>query len=239
MIGNASFLEVPSFPSTCLISFDESLGSDHTRLILSLLLSFDAPPPSNLPGWKVTDDLHNKWVTQFRALIQLKPPLDVATSSCLHGVVDHGLLCLVVGVLDDNIRIVCSALFMQQKVNPRGLAWWNNSCHLAVAGLSGTHGEACRQAYIILHTMIHGAKQDWYEKLLEDLEVSIWDLAKWRHSCHQSALPPIRDTEGLTTDPPHIAEAFHAHFFPFSPVAPRVPCLTSPSPPLLQGPFSR
>jgi hypothetical protein len=63
MIGNPAFLKSPSFPTSCLISFDNSLGSDHAALTLFLPLSFDAPPPSDLPGWKVTDDLHDEWVT--------------------------------------------------------------------------------------------------------------------------------------------------------------------------------
>jgi hypothetical protein len=134
--------------------------------------------------------------------------------------VDRASLRSAVGELDDSIRLVCLALFARRKANPQGLAWWNDSCRLAVAGLSGTHGKACRQAYIVLRTTIRGAKRDWYEKLLEDPEVSIWDLVKWRHGCRQLALPPIRDTEGLTTDPPRVAEAFWTRFFPPSSTGP-------------------
>jgi Endonuclease-reverse transcriptase len=54
MIGNPAFLDNPSFPTSCLISFNDSLGLDHAALTLFLPLSFDAPPPS---------DLHDEWVT--------------------------------------------------------------------------------------------------------------------------------------------------------------------------------
>jgi Endonuclease-reverse transcriptase len=156
MIGNPGFLEVPSFPSSCLVSFDESLGSDHASLILLLPLSFEAPP-SNLHGWRITDNLHDEWIARFYALTQPSTCNVVVSSHLERGVVDHGTLRLAVENLGNNVWEVCSALFAQQKANPQGLAWWNDSCCLAVAGLSGTHGEACYQAYVVLHTTIHGA----------------------------------------------------------------------------------
>jgi hypothetical protein len=49
---------------------------------------------------------------------------------------------------------------------------------------------------------------------LEDPNVLIWDLAKWRHGRRACTLPPIQDSDGLTMEGPQMAAVFHTRFFP-------------------------
>jgi hypothetical protein len=96
----------------------------------------------------------------------------------------------------------------------RGLPWWNDACRLAIAELTGLHGDERRQGYVTLRMTIWSAKRKYFEDLLEDPDVNIWDLAKWRNGRQQPKVPPICDREGLTTDPPRMAAAFRERFFP-------------------------
>jgi hypothetical protein len=85
--------------------------------------------------------------------------------------------------------------------------------------------------YKALRLTIRRAKRDWYETLLNDLEVNIWDLAKWRKGHWQAWLPPIQVEGGTSSDPTQMVEAFCDRFF----VSPRPnqtnPCnMTAPCP---------
>jgi Endonuclease-reverse transcriptase len=66
---NEAFLEVPSFPATCSVSFHESVGSDHASLSISLPFTSTAPRLHRPPGWKIDLDLKVKWICLFWALL--------------------------------------------------------------------------------------------------------------------------------------------------------------------------
>ena len=52
---NLPLLANPFFPSTCSVSFDRLISSDHVALFIDLpLLIPPTPPPSEL-GWKIED----------------------------------------------------------------------------------------------------------------------------------------------------------------------------------------
>jgi Reverse transcriptase (RNA-dependent DNA polymerase) len=67
--------------------------------------------------------------------------------------------------------------------------------------------------YKALHLTIWQAKRDWYEDLLNNPEVNIWDLAKWRKGRRQAWLPPIQVEGGMSSVPAQMAEAFCDRFF--------------------------
>jgi hypothetical protein len=114
-----------------------------------------------------------------------------------------------------NIDTTCSGLFRRTggPTTGKGLPWWNDACRLAVAEINRLHGEARQQGYATLRMTIRSAKRKYFEDLLKDPDVNLWDLAKWRNGRQQAKVPPIRDRDGLTTDPPRMAAAFRDRFF--------------------------
>jgi hypothetical protein len=62
---NEAFLEVPDFPSTCSVSFNLSLGSDHVGLLLPLPISTTLHTPPQPPGWIIDTSLKNDWIASF------------------------------------------------------------------------------------------------------------------------------------------------------------------------------
>jgi hypothetical protein len=105
-----------------------------------------------------------------------------------------------------------------------------------VAALHGVHSETRQQAYRVLQMTIWTAKQSWFEDLLKDPDVLIWDLAKWQHGRRAWSLLPIQDGSGLTMDGEQMAVAFHTRFFPNERALP-APTLDLPFPPHPQRPF--
>jgi Reverse transcriptase (RNA-dependent DNA polymerase) len=82
-----------------------------------------------------------------------------------------------------------------------------------------------------LRLTIRRAKRDWYETLLNDLEVNIWDLAKWRKGRWQAWLPPIQVEGGTSSDPTQMVEAFCDCFFVSTHPNQTNPCdMTAPCP---------
>jgi hypothetical protein len=194
IFANPAFLEVPPFPSECSVSFDLSLGSDHVGLLLPLPLHIPSSPPTDRSGWRVDDKKKANWISAFSALA-LNPKHitdDVSLKECT-------------SALQEAITEVSNSLFPQPCPSARGLPWWNDHCKLAIAGLHGLHGDECRTAYLVLRNTIHRAKRDWFKTLLEDPEVNIWDLAKWRKGRRQKWLPPIEVGDGPSSEPGRMA----------------------------------
>jgi Endonuclease-reverse transcriptase len=59
---NEAFLEVPSFPVTCSVSFGASVGSDHAGLSISVPWTLTPPRLLCPPRWKIDPDLKDDWV---------------------------------------------------------------------------------------------------------------------------------------------------------------------------------
>jgi hypothetical protein len=198
MLGSPGFFKVPVFPGMCTISFSESLGSDHVALAVGLPLVWTLVSEPGVGGWCVEPALRAMWVDWYHGrghapqmVPSSKPELYEAAAA----------LALAI---DDTSKSVLQL----RKVTTRGLPWWNDACRLAVAALHGVHGEAHRQAYSVLRMTIQMAKRTWFEDLLEDPDILIWDLAKWRHGHRARSLPPIQDGHGLTMDGEQMAVAF-------------------------------
>jgi hypothetical protein len=80
---NERFLEVPSFPASCSVSFDTSIGSDHAGLSISIPVYTTPPRLLRPPGWKIVPDLRDTWCDRFR---DFKSPPIMDESSLLHAV---------------------------------------------------------------------------------------------------------------------------------------------------------
>jgi Endonuclease-reverse transcriptase len=202
MLANPGFLEIPEFPDECSISFDLSLGSDHAGLLLAIPVSLPTPPLANRPGWKIEDGKKDEWITLFCSY-PLSPMLPVDDASLRH----------LTQRIDEMIAETSSSLFQLPRPASRSLPWWNTSCKLAVVALQGVHSDERHSAYKALRLTIRRAKRDWYKTLLNDPEVNIWDLAKWRKGCRQAWLPPIQVEGGTSSVPTQMAEAFCDCFF--------------------------
>jgi hypothetical protein len=190
MLGSPGFFELPAYPGTCTVFFSESLGSDHAALAMGLPLAWTLVSEPGVGGWRAEPALHATWVDQYRGwghtpqtVPSSKPELYEAAAA------------LTLAINDTS-----KSVLQPRKVIARRLPWWNNACRLAVAALHGVHSEDHHQAYSVLRMTIQMAKRTWFEDLLEDPDVLIWDLAKWRHRRRAQSLPPIQDGNGLTMD---------------------------------------
>lgn len=125
---NMAFLGNPLFPAICSISFERSISSDHAALFVNLPLS--CPPPTSTPhtGWVIEDQMEQEWKTAFttfpRPLITDIPSLTRASED---------LISLT--------HTTCDRFFSKKKATRnKGLAWWNDACHVAAADVSRAHG---------------------------------------------------------------------------------------------------
>ena len=200
---NEAFLEVPNFPSTCSVSFKLSLGSDHVALLLPLpILSPIHTPPRPL-GWIIYTLHKDKWIASFHNF----PLLEINNMPSL---LEEGQKLL------DHIAKVSNTLF-SKKCTPRSrdLPWWSRECSLACTNLRSCHWQDCWHLSMVLRMTIRNAKWEWVDRMIDDPEVSIWDLAKWRKGCHLQEISPIAGPSGLTHDPATMSSIFHSRFFDF------------------------
>jgi Reverse transcriptase (RNA-dependent DNA polymerase) len=79
---------------------------------------------------------------------------------------------------------------------------------------------------MVLQMTIRDAKQDWVDRMINDPDVSIWDLAKWRKGCRLKTIPPILADGALMHGPDLMLTVFQSRFFSFVRE-------TSPSPDLI------
>jgi hypothetical protein len=163
------------------MSFGESLGSNHAALLLGLPLDWTPVPEQDPVGWRIDASLRATWVDRFRGQGHA-PQTEPLSKPELHE---------VAAALTLAVDEMSKSLFQLRRVTARGLPWWNDACRLAVAALHRLHGEDRRQAYGVLQMMIQTTKRGWFEDLLEDPNIVIWDLAKWCHGHRAWALPPI------------------------------------------------
>jgi Reverse transcriptase (RNA-dependent DNA polymerase) len=74
---------------------------------------------------------------------------------------------------------------------------------------------------------IRNAKREWVDSLIDNPDVSLWDMAKWRKGRRLKDVPPIMTPEGLSHDPGLMSDTFLSRFFlleshhadPLTPVA--------------------
>ena len=62
---NMGFLSNPFFPSSCSVSFEKSISSDHAALFLTLPISVMPPIPTSRPGWVIEDQMEQEWKKAF------------------------------------------------------------------------------------------------------------------------------------------------------------------------------
>jgi hypothetical protein len=225
ILVNLAFLAEPDFPPECLVSFDLSLGSDHAGLLLDLPWAAPKGDPEPVPGWRIDDGMVDEWKTRFRLAAQ---PMAMLT--------DRTALSHAATTLLDTISTVSDSLF-QKRSSTKGhsLPWWNEACRNAVTYMRGARGHERRVQMTGLRMTIRSAKREWYEKLLEDPSVSVWDLAKWRKGRRQPWIPPINCGEGPTSDRAQMSTTFRSHFFDLPPAESNLPPL--PGPPHPMRPF--
>ena len=110
-----------------------------------------------------------------------------------------------------------SSQHFERKVSSkgRGPSWWNDACKTAAVEVSQAHGAERRRLSANLRMTIREAKRAWFESLIEDPDVNIWDLAKWRHGRRSPWIPPILGTSGISSDPTEMADTFCERFFNF------------------------
>jgi Reverse transcriptase (RNA-dependent DNA polymerase)/Endonuclease-reverse transcriptase len=198
---NEAFLEIPSFPTTCSVSFHDSVGSDHAGLSLSLPFATTPPRLHCPPGWKLDPDLKDEWIRRFRAL-----PLPDITDVPTLLAAAHDLL--------TQISDISNSLFPRRSApTAKDLPWWNRECSLACAALKQCHWRDRHQLSMVLCMTIRDAKREWVDSLIDNLDVSIWDMAKWRKGHRLSDVPPIMMTAGLSHDPALMSDTFLSHFF--------------------------
>jgi endonuclease/exonuclease/phosphatase (EEP) superfamily protein YafD len=214
---NDAFLEIPSFPATCSVSFGDSLGSDHAALSLAIPFSTTAPQLHRPPGWRIDPELKDDWCLRFNAL----PIPEITNVSTLLAAGQEVLT---------RISDVSDSLF-PKKSTPRStdLPWWNRECSLACAALKQCHWRDRRHLSMALRMTIRNAKREWVDSLIDNPNVSLWDMAKWRKGRRLKEIPPIMTPDGLSHDPGLMSDAFLGRFFllethhsdPLTPVASR------------------
>jgi endonuclease/exonuclease/phosphatase (EEP) superfamily protein YafD len=198
---NEAFLEVPAFPVTCTVSFSASVGSDHAALSICLPLTQITPPLLWPPGWKIDTDLKDDWIQRFKAL-----PLPIIT--------DVPSLCSAARDLLTQISEISDSLFSRRPApSARDLPWWNRECALACAALKQCHWRDRRQLSMVLRMTIRNAKREWVDSLINNPDVSIWDMAKWRKGRRLKDIPPIVTADGLSHDPALMSDTFLSRFF--------------------------
>jgi Reverse transcriptase (RNA-dependent DNA polymerase)/Endonuclease-reverse transcriptase len=198
---NEAFLEVPSFPATCSVSFNASVGSDHAGLSISVPLLQISPRLLRPPGWKVDPELKQEWVRRFQAL-----PLPVIT--------DEASLLSAARDLLTQISDISDSLFSRRSApTAKDLPWWNRECTLACIALKQCHWRDRWHLSMALRMTIRSAKREWVDSLINDPDVSIWDMAKWRKGRRLKDVPPITTQSGLSHDPALMADTFLSWFF--------------------------
>jgi len=108
------------------ISFQDSLGSDHTALYIHWTPPFDPLPyvPTILPGFVIDDLLVTSWTKDFSLL----PTLDILDVESLVSTVD---------ALDADIYMVSGRLFKcRHTPDFWGLRWWNIHCEAALTAVA-------------------------------------------------------------------------------------------------------
>ena len=127
IFANFDFLGNPFFPGTCSVSFEKSISSDHAALFLHLPMSFPPLTPMPQTGWVIEDQMEREWKQAFgsfpRPLITDVESLSRASKDLLT------LTCTT-----------CDRFFKRRNpTHTKGLAWWNEACHIAAADISRTH----------------------------------------------------------------------------------------------------
>jgi hypothetical protein len=125
---NMDFLGNPFFPASCLISFERSISSDHASLSVDLPLSTPPPIPMPKPGWIIEDQMEQEWKIAF---VSFPRPLITDITTLTRASDDLLLL----------TSSTCDRFFARKKsTRTKGLAWWNEVCHIAATDVSRAHG---------------------------------------------------------------------------------------------------
>ena len=67
--------------------------------------------------------------------------------------------------------------------------------------------------FIAARQTICEAKRNWFQNILDDPDVNIWDLAKWWKGRKSNWIPPILGPCGSSSEPAELAEIFCKRFF--------------------------
>jgi hypothetical protein len=155
------------------ISREDSLGSDHAALALTLYPthSLTLVPPPAPTGYHAEDKHKDMWMKEFAML--LPTGLPYAPSHCTepidqestperrsaNAVTVHESL----NAFNDAIQSVCArTLPSKRHPNPKGARWWNEACSSAhTLACSAIGNEAWHTTSINLNHTIAQAKCDW------------------------------------------------------------------------------
>ena len=128
IFANLDFLGNPFFPGTCLVSFERSISSNHAALFLDLPISIPPPTLMPQPGWIVEDQMEREWKQAFGSF-----PRPLITDIASLSQASEDLLTLT--------SSTCDRFFARRKAtHTKGLAWWNEACHIAATNVSRAHG---------------------------------------------------------------------------------------------------
>jgi len=147
---NDSMLATGRF-SPMTISFDDSLGLDHTALLIFWSSPFKPTTysPTILLGFVLDDTLKDSWMKDFSLL----PSPTICSLSSLSATAD---------VLDMDIYAISGKYFKHHHMPDfRGLYWWNLHCEAALTCVATTRGKSHTAAIKDLQRTIRKAKRAW------------------------------------------------------------------------------
>ena len=113
-----------------LISFEDSLGSDHAAITTSWIPTYVLPntEESDMVGFSIVDKLRETWCKEF---LKLHPP----------PITDISSLEAAATALHEDIDRASTSVFRWKKApDPRGVRWWNQECSAALTIVLTSHG---------------------------------------------------------------------------------------------------
>ena len=211
LLLNSPAMMTDQFSDT-LVSFELSLGSDHTALSITWtpLLALPPLPRSSLPGFAIEDNLKESWCKAFRAI----PDPVISSPSSLAIAADRLL---------SDITDTCTALFEPRKTpDPHGVRWWNTTCSAALTMVQYAPPDQCQQASRAFSATLAEERHKWADEYLHyTAKNKLWEATRWRHGRCSSRIPPLRpsSSDDLGRSHDDIARSLANHFFPSSPPA--------------------
>jgi hypothetical protein len=144
-------------------------------------------------------------------------------------ITDHSSLHDAACNLLSQISNISDSLF-QRKSPPtdRDLLWLSQKCSLACAALKTCHWHQRWHQSMVLRMTIRDAKCAWVDKLIDNPDVSIWDMAKWCKGHWLKDIPPIHTEEGISHDADLMSTVFLQRFFLITHDNPKPLSLLSP-----------
>jgi hypothetical protein len=154
----------------------------------------------------IADKAQEQWIQCFLEISPLVPPT-------LMTIID---LDQEAHQITDDIEETSMQVFKVWKgYSPRGLAWWNNDCNLAVTGLQEAPDlETYKVANKNLCKVVATAKHCWANKFLHNPTLEqLWIVAKWHFGHRQRLILALITDTGLSNQLAQMTMALKKHFF--------------------------